>query len=41
VLPVCGTDECDLIRKNVQVARRIYDHFEGRQTMLLGLAGMV
>lgn len=40
VLAVCGADECGLVRKNVEVARRICDHFDDRKTVLLGLAGI-
>jgi uncharacterized protein len=41
ILPVCGDDECDIIRKNCEVARRIYSHFRENPTSLLALAGIV
>jgi uncharacterized protein len=39
ILPVCGADECDLIRRNCEVAGSIYRHFEDRPELLLNLAG--
>ncbi len=40
LLPVCGEGECELIRKNCEVARSIHDHFRSCQTALLVLAGV-
>lgn len=41
MLAVCGADECDLVRHNCRVARRIYDRFRARPEKLLALAGIV
>jgi uncharacterized protein len=40
ILPVCGADECDLVRKNCEVAASIYEHFRSRPEALLTLAGI-
>ncbi len=40
ILPICGANECEIIRKNCEVARGIYQHFAGRPEMLLPLAGL-
>jgi uncharacterized protein len=40
LLPVCGDDECDLIRKNCEIAVEIYEHFRSNPTALLALAGI-
>lgn len=40
ILPVCGANECDIIRKNCEVAQSIYRHFAGREELLLPLAGI-
>jgi uncharacterized protein len=40
ILPVCGADECDLVRKNCEVAASIYEHFRSRPETLLTLAGI-
>jgi uncharacterized protein len=40
LLPVCGEDECDLIRKNCEIAVEIYEHFHSDPTKLLTLAGI-
>ena len=37
---VCGDGECEIIRKNCEVARRIFDHFRDRPEALLGLVGI-
>ena len=38
ILPVCGADECDLVRKNCEVASTIYKHFVSKPEALLNLA---
>lgn len=38
LLPVCGDDECDIIRKNCEIATRIYYHFKSKPYKLLVLA---
>ena len=40
MMPVCGDDECDLIRKNCEVATSIYEHFSSNPRPLLALAGI-
>jgi uncharacterized protein len=40
VLPVCGVDECEITRKNCDIAHGIYRHFADRPEMLLPLAGI-
>lgn len=40
LIPVCGEDECDLIRKNCEVAKTIFDHFGSHPEALLALAGV-
>ncbi len=41
LMPVCGEGECDIIRKNCEVATMIYEHFAHNREALLGLAGIV
>jgi len=38
--PLCGEEECDLVRRNCRIAHRIYDHFRDRPERLLPLAGI-
>jgi radical SAM protein with 4Fe4S-binding SPASM domain len=38
--PICGESECEIVRKNCDVAKAIYDHFRSRPEALLGLAGV-
>jgi uncharacterized protein len=40
LLPVCGADECDLVRKNCAVATAIYERFRATPADLLVLAGL-
>lgn len=40
LLDVCGTEECDLVRKNCEVATTIYKHFRSDPEPLLLLAGI-
>lgn len=40
ILPICGRDECELCRKNCDVARAIFDRFHSRPEVLLLLAGI-
>jgi len=40
ISPVCGRDECEMVRKNCEVAHRIFEHFSDRPTALLVLAGI-
>jgi len=40
MLAFCGDSECDIVRKNCDVARMIYGHFENEPEKLLVLAGM-
>ena len=40
LMPICGDGECSIIRKNVEVAKRIYAHFRSRPEKLLQLAGI-
>jgi uncharacterized protein len=40
ILPICGAEECDLVRKNCEVATSIYQHFRSRPETLLALAGI-
>lgn len=40
VIPLCGDEECEIIAKNCDVARRIYAHFKDNPEPLLGLAGI-
>jgi radical SAM protein with 4Fe4S-binding SPASM domain len=40
MMPLCGADECELTRKNCEVATTIYQHFKSRPEALLALAGM-
>ncbi len=41
IVSVCGADECSLIRKNCEIARRIHAHFAERPEKLLPLAGIL
>jgi radical SAM protein with 4Fe4S-binding SPASM domain len=41
ILPVCGANECEIIRKNCEIARGIHRHFEDRPEKLLPLAGIL
>ncbi|MBI5026608.1 MAG: radical SAM protein [Nitrospirae bacterium] len=38
---VCGDEECEIIRKNCEVATSIYQHFRSNPEALLALAGIV
>lgn len=40
LMPVCGADECDLIRKNCEVTIAIFEHFQSTPEALLALAGI-
>jgi radical SAM protein with 4Fe4S-binding SPASM domain len=40
LMPVCGTEECTIIRKNCDVARSIFEHFRSTPEVLLGLVGI-
>ncbi len=40
IMPVCGADECDFVRKNCEVAASIYEHFRDEPEALLTLAGV-
>jgi radical SAM protein with 4Fe4S-binding SPASM domain len=40
ILPICGSDECDIVRKNCEVARMIFEHFRSRPESLLGMVGI-
>jgi uncharacterized protein len=40
LMPVCGADECDLVRKNCAVATSIYERFRSTPGDLLALAGL-
>ena len=40
IMPVCGVDECEIVRKNCDVARSIHAHFADRPEALLALAGI-
>jgi uncharacterized protein len=40
LMPVCGEEECDLIRKNCEVATSIFEHFRVRPEVLLALGGV-
>lgn len=40
LMPVCGADECDLVRKNCEVATAIYERFRSTPADLLVLAGL-
>jgi len=41
VISVCGENECEIIRKNCEVATKIYQHFQSNPERLLALAGIV
>lgn len=40
MLPVCGSGECEIVRRNARIARRIHRHFRQRPEALLPLAGI-
>lgn len=40
VLAVCGAEECELVRKNCEVATSIFEHFRTAPETLLTLAGV-
>jgi uncharacterized protein len=40
IMPVCGEDECDLIRHNCDIAAKIFEHFRTKPDRLLALAGI-
>lgn len=40
IIPVCGADECEIIRRNCAMARRIFERFRDRPEALLLLAGI-
>lgn len=40
LMPVCGEDECELVRKNCQVAAQIFERFRDDPQRLLALAGI-
>jgi uncharacterized protein len=40
VFPICGDDECEIVAKECEVARSIYDHFRDSPEELLGLVGV-
>jgi len=40
IVPICGDEECDIIAKNCEVARHIYEHFQDNREALLALAGI-
>lgn len=40
IMPVCGVDECEITRKNCEIAQNIYQHFADRPEKLLLLAGI-
>lgn len=40
LMPVCGANECEIIRKNCEVALVIYEHFRSTPEALLALAGI-
>lgn len=41
MVPVCGEEECIMVRKNCEVAISIFKHFKDKPESLLGLAGIV
>lgn len=41
MLPICGAEECDVVRQSCRVARRIYHRFRDRPEAMLALAGVV
>jgi uncharacterized protein len=40
LMPVCGADECDLVRENCAIATAIYERFRATPADLLVLAGL-
>jgi len=41
ITPVCGEEECEIVRKNCEVASLIYSHFKRNPEKLLVLAGIL
>jgi uncharacterized protein len=41
ITPICGDDECEIVRKNCDVASSIYEHFKTNPEKLLALAGII
>jgi len=41
IISVCGTDECEIITKNCEVAQRIFEHFKDNRETLLAFAGIL
>ena len=41
ILPICGADECAIIKKNCEVARALHQRFRDRPEALLVLAGII
>lgn len=39
--PICEEGECEIVHKNCEVAREIYERFQDRPEVLLALAGVV
>jgi len=40
VLPVCGDDECEIVARECEVAKSIYNHFRDNPGELLGMIGV-
>ncbi|MGD8456290.1 MAG: SPASM domain-containing protein, partial [Anaerolineales bacterium] len=40
IIPICSASECQIIRKNCEVATHIYEYFQSTPTTLLTLAGI-
>jgi len=40
ISPICGDSECEIVRKNCDIAHKIFRHFQDRPEALLGLAGI-
>jgi uncharacterized protein len=40
LMPVCGVDECEYVRKNCEIATHIFQHFQDEPVALLALAGV-
>jgi uncharacterized protein len=40
IMPICGADECEITRKNCEIAHKIYRHFADCPEKLLLLAGI-
>jgi uncharacterized protein len=41
ITPVCGEEECEIVRKNCEIASMIYNHFKTEPEKLLVLAGIL